>query len=305
MQKLPMSVTLRAPSLVLAVSVGFVVAGCTGTKQASGESPAQTIVGVQTPVASSQVSTAPTVAGGHEHDSAVEGGGGHAASFDVPTERLPAVAEVAVLARVVAVDPAVLNTASGEWDPPAGASPDELHQLYSDLAPYTTVRIEVIELLGTRPTGVLEAKPGQTIEVTLLGGTKTFTLSEADAKAIGLTDPVEAEGSPPAGPIPTPGALTGPVEIKVSLRPAARLSQDDTVIAFLTKRPIHIYPGGVPKDVSVALVPEGWGFYHAEARAGAFKNAATGSDVAEEALRAAAAKLASQVGPPQAAGGSY
>lgn len=291
-------------SLVFAASLGLIAAGCTSVAQAPAGSSSQTMSSVE-PKPSVSVSAAPQAAESHDHEWSVQGGGGHAVSFDVPTERLPAVAELAILGRVVAVDPAVLNTLSGEWDPPAGASPEELHQLYSDLAPYTSVRIEVLELLGARPRAKLEAKPGQTLPVTLLGGTKTFTLSEADAKAIGLTDPVEAEGSPPVGPIPTPGALTGPVEIRVSLRPAARLSPDDMVIAFLTTKTIQTYPGSVPKDVSVALVPEGWGLYHAEAEPGSFKNAATGSDVTEKALREAAAKLPSQLGPPQPAGGSY
>lgn len=302
MQRIRSLTACRSPWIVLALSSALVGAGCEGAAQAP--APDRPAARPQ-PTPTVVVSTVPRASEVPEQEESIPVGVGHAIAYDVPVERLPDVSELAVLGRVVAVDPAVLNTVSGDWDPPTGASPELLHDLYAELAPYTTVRIEVIELLGARPQRSLEAIAGQELSVTLLGGKKTFTLTEAEATAIGLTDPVEAEGSPPVGPMPTPRAISGPVDVRVSLRPAAQLSQGDVVIAFLTTHTIHIHPGNVPKVVSVALVPEGWGFYHAEADSASYRNAATGSAVTEDALRDAAAALSSRVGPPQPAGGSY
>jgi hypothetical protein len=294
----------RSAWLAIALSSALLATGCAATPQRPEVASDRSTIGPR-PTPSVSVSGMPQASEAAHPAESIPAAVGHAVAYDVPLGRLPAVSELAVLARVVAVEPAILNTLTGEWDPPRAASAEVLHELYAELGPYTPIRLEVTEVLGARPQRTVEATLGQTISVTLLGGTKSFTLTEAEAKAIGLTEPVEAEGSPPVGPMPTPRAVTGPVTVRVSLRPAAQLSQGDVVIAFLTTHTIHLYPGPVPKPVSAALVPEGWGFYHAEAEAGIYRNAATGSRVTEQALREAAAALSGQAGPPESAGGSY
>lgn len=226
------------------------------------------------------------------------GGVGHAAAIDVPVDQLPDVSEVAVTAVVTRIDPAVLNTASGDWDPPAGASDEELHTLFSELTPYTTVQLKISEVLGARPERTIDVSVGEAVTLTLIGGEKTFTLTEAEARAIGITVPVrEGEGVPDQSEA-NEAPPSGPISLTASMASAALLVEGDTVIAFLNQGTIHTYPGEVPKDVIVSLAPEGLGVYRA-ATEDRFTNAATGAEVTAAELRNAAAALDNASGPAQ------
>jgi hypothetical protein len=235
----------------------------------------------------------------------IRGGGGDLGAFDVPVEQLPNLSEVAVRARVTRIGPSVLNTPSGEWDAPAGASAEELHNLFAELVPYTPVHLEVLEVLAARHERTFDVAPGDELTVTLLGGEKAFTLSEAEARAIGITVPVEEGNGPTANQ--SLGSKTpprAPIAFTSTLQPSAYLVEGDAVIAFLSHGTIQLYPGGVPKDVIVSLRPEGFGLYRETSADGdVFRNAASGKEVTGEALRNTAAALQRASGPAQLMGG--
>jgi hypothetical protein len=225
-------------------------------------------------------------------------GVGHAAAINIPTDQLSDVSEVAVTAVVTRIDSAVLNTPSGDWDPPAGASDQELHNLFSELTPYTTVHLKIGEVLGARPERTIDVSAGEAVTLTVLGGEKTFTLTEAEARAIGITVPVrESEGVPDQSEA-NEASPSGPISLTASMASAALLVEGDTVIAFLNGGTIHTYPGEVPKDVIVSLAPEGLGVYRA-GTGDRFRNAATGAQVTAAKLRNAAAALDNASGPAQ------
>lgn len=290
----------------------LIVTGCASAP--AGASPRVTDLRPSVPVVTSAPpATAGGMAGANEASPAPavspgpfanQQGGGRAMVFDVPLDRLASASEVAVLGRIAAVGPTVLNTPSGQWNPPAGMSADELHLLYAKLGPYTPVEIEITDVLGGRPGG-MEVARGDRLDVTLLGGSKTFTLTADEVRRIGLTVPVEAAGSPPARPAPTARPISGPSEVTIRLAPAVRLDQGDVVIAFLTRSTIAIQPGNVPSPVVVAIVPEGWGFYRQTDQADMLVSAGTGAKVTRDALVRAAATLSSLTGDPQPVGGPY
>ncbi len=248
------------------------------------------------------------------------GGGTYVAILGVPVKSLPASSEVAILAKVSRIGPAFLNTPSGEWDPPAGASAQELHDLYSRLFPYTPIHLEVLELLGARPQSTIDVSVGDQLTLTLSGGAKRFTFSVEEARAIGITVIVD-EGAPPLpdGSVENEVTPTGPVTQTVFMSPAVRLTEGDVVIVFLSQGTIDLYPGGVPKDVVVSLHATGFAIYRqASPNADLFVNALTAYEVIPEdlmledlmglskevsggELRAAAAALKDQSGPVQPA----
>lgn len=183
------------------------------------------------------------------------GGGGYAECIWVPPDRLADVSDVAVVARVETVGPTVLNTASGRWDPPDGASAEALHEMFALLAPITPVRLAVLETLGRRPAASMAATVGGTIDLTIVGGTVEFTLSKSDARAIGIGEEAGEKTVPASGDIP----------VTLS-RDAASVARGGTIVAFLRPWAVEYEPGSEPREAIVAIGPQGlFGLFRVDA----------------------------------------
>lgn len=181
------------------------------------------------------------------------GGGGYAECIEIPPDRLADVSDVAVLASVETVGATVLNTESGRWDPPEGAPAEVLHEMFALLAPITPVRLVVLETLGRRPATRIPATVGGTIDLTIVGGTVELTLSESNARAIGIGEEAGEETVPASG------------DVRISLsRDAARVAPGDTVVAFLSSRPIEYEPGSLQRERIVAVGPQGFGLFRVD-----------------------------------------
>ena len=228
-------------------------------------------------------------------------GGGYFDISSIPVTSLPASSEVAIRATVARIGPAFLNTPSGEWDPPDGASAQELHNLFSSLIPYAPIYLEVLELLGARPQNTIDVAVCDQLTLTLLGGAKRLTLSAEEARAIGIKVIVD-EGAPPLpdGSVENEVTPTGPVTRTAFMSPEVRLTEGDVVIVFLSRGTIDLHPGGVPQDVVVSLHATGLAIYRqVSPNADLFVHAAGGKELSGGELRAVAAALKDQSGPVQ------
>lgn len=242
----------------------------------------------------------------HERRATKDGvsAGGHVWVADVALAKMPEATEVAIRGTVTKIESSVLNTQSGAWDPPAGMSPQELHELFAELAPYTRVHLRVDEVLGERAESSFTTPVGTDVVVTLLGGSADITLSPSQAEAIGITVPIkEGEGEPNQGPenqmFPTE-AMT----LSISMDPAAFLREGDSAVAFLTSDSIDTYPGPKSLEVIVSLVPDGFGFFRQNDQ-GEFVSASNEEVVPTDQLMQTAQSVSDEAGPvdPLATGG--
>lgn len=211
-------------------------------------------------------------------------GGAHAMAAHVPVTELPEVSDVAVRARVTHISTGRLNTTSGSWAPPEGATAEELHRLYSELTPLTEITLTVNDVLGVRPSSSLQFEPGDTVAVTVLGGEHPITLTAEQARKIGVTVPT----SEPDGTSKPPD---GPLDLRVTMAPAVDLAVGDDVVAFLNHQVVEFYPGPTSRDVVVSVRADGWGIYKTDGSADRRVNAASGREVATGALENAAESL--------------
>lgn len=170
---------------------------------------------------------------------------------------LTSFAEVVIRGAVTAVLPAELNTPDGKWT--SGLPPKQARRVHSDLVTLTPIQVSVAEAVGARPSSPLRPVAGETLTFWLLGGDVTYVLSPADAAAINLRIPSEAEDGPPEqtlGDVPTE-----PVELIAGMGHAAQLSVGDDVVLFLSYADLPLAGSDDSKRVLVAIALAGSGAF--------------------------------------------
>lgn len=165
--------------------------------------------------------------------------GGGAGSF-FGSDPVPAVlaefAEFAVQGKIIRIEAAHFNTPSGEWE---GIGPGmDVHDQYVDLRSFTTVVIEVSEVVAIRPG--LNFEVPKVVEIDILGGEKEFSLTLEEALLIGVDRPISNEeenevlesGQDPDSVDLTP---TEPMTLLKADPNAVLLFEGDEVIAFVRR----------------------------------------------------------------------
>lgn len=221
------------------------------------------------------------------------GGSSLVGGMHLAVDRLPRFSDVAVSGRVTHIA-AQLNTPSGGWNPPANATDEKLHNLSSELMPYTYVTVAVDEVMGARPNTDVAVRPGDTIQVVILGGAVEVTYSQEEARAIGYKMGCEATSVRPNASDCESTAPQGAITGTLSLTPAAEINLGDDVVGFLKQGSVPFYSGEVKDDVLISVIPEGLGLYRSTD--GMWVNATSDDRVSERRLRAAARSLRNRTG---------
>ncbi len=186
----------------------------------------------------------------------------------IPIAAIAEAADVGLGVTVVDIRPAILNTASGEWDPPPDRTAAQLHDDFALLMPYTVVAMRVDEVLGVRSSSP-EVKVGDVIEVWFLGGSKAVTVSKEQALAIGLdgeVDPAAEDKAAAEGSVAEPAEVTGDLALSVEMAYSVYFEEGDSLIFFgrMAPRPTNSTTP-LTDPVMWSLVPQGAGVFITDA----------------------------------------
>lgn len=227
------------------------------------------------------------------------GGGSYASG--IPITAIAGSADVGLWVTVVDIQPTILNTLSGEWDPPAGLSPSDLHDRWGSLAPYTVVAMRVDEVLGVRPT-FPEIKVGDVIEVWFAGGSKIVTVSKAQALAIGMegdVDPAAEDKAAAEGSVAEPAEVTGDLIRTIQMAHSLYFEEGDSLVFFgRAAERVFNTPVVSAGPVLWSLISTGAGVF-VSSPSGRVTDAGTGVDVDKDVLLDIARSLGEATGPSQ------
>lgn len=213
--------------------------------------------------------------------------GGSAYSIGLDLKDIAAIADVGLDATVIDIRPGILNTPSGEWDPNQNTPPNVLHDNWSLLAPYTVVELRVERVLGARRNFEVAA-PGDHIEVWLLGGTITLTLSAEDAHAIGLdgdVDPADEDLAALTDSVAAASPISGALVRTIQMAHAVSFEEGDRLLIFgrMGNRPAN--SEAIPaSQVFWSLVPQGAGIFVSNSSDDTMIDAATSQIVNRDLL---------------------
>ncbi|MEN8240167.1 MAG: hypothetical protein ABFR53_13315 [Actinomycetota bacterium] len=205
---------------------------------------------------------------------------GGAYAVGVPEHALIESSDLAFQGVVLNIKPAVLNTPTGGWDPAPASSAELLHGAHANLLPYTAVELRVDRMLGARQS-LADAVPdvGDVVTVWLLGGSHTYTVAEADAKAIGLPGDVDPDTEGPDGAESEDDAVTGDLIRTTEMAHAVYFEEGDQLIVFGRwdyVPPAGLDPERLPEYVLFSLLPQGSGLYRIETGTGDVLDLASG-----------------------------
>ncbi len=227
------------------------------------------------------------------------GGGSYVSG--IPITAIAGSADIGLWATVVDIQPTILNTLSGEWDPPAGLSPSDLHDRWGSFAPYTVVAMRVDEVLGVRST-FPEIKVGDVIEVWFAGGSKIVTVSKAQALAIGMegdVDPAAEDKAAAEGSVAEPAEVTGDLIRTIQMAHSLYFEEGDSLVFFgrVAERVFNT-PVVSAGPVLWSLISTGAGVF-VSSPSGRVTDAGTGVDVDKDVLLDIARSLGEATGPSQ------
>ncbi len=152
----------------------------------------------------------------------------------IPFSSIAGVADFGLDVSVVDIKPAVLNTATGEWDPPADTPAEQLHEQWGRLAPLTVVNVRINRVLGARPDAPQFAS-GEVVEVWFVGGSKILTIGKDVAIAAGLAgdlDQATEDAAIAAGAEPVNPPVTGPLTRTISMAHSLSFREGDDLLLF-------------------------------------------------------------------------
>lgn len=211
----------------------------------------------------------------------------------VPLDRLPAITDAAVVARVAEVGQVRLSTADGAFpdiDPAAG--PVRLTGLFT----VTPVELEIVEVVAARSGMSPEAAalvgqlaPGDRLDLTVAGGVFTHVVSPGEARALGIE--VVPDGAADESVEEYPDE---PVEVHSGTGTSVALTEGDEALLFLATK-THPEMGSF-----VHLAGSGQGAFVLDgATATQALPGAAGLTLPAADVRAVAALVAAEAGPSQ------